>query len=123
MKIDRRWLLAMTAGVTAASVIRSAAALTDADPIGGKWTTFPFHPLTRSLLDRTRRIGEYRGRSDPHAIERSIRARAAALGVAEAPAIKWIETPSQAFDHLSGLGLVALLDMETTGLSVTPSTK
>jgi hypothetical protein len=48
-------------------------------------------------------------------VERTIRQLADASGSTEPPVIKWIDTPTDAFDHLSRLGLDALLDMETTG--------
>jgi hypothetical protein len=44
-------------------------------------------------------------------VERTIRQFADGSGTAGPPVIKWIGTPTDAFDHLSRLGLDALLDM------------
>jgi hypothetical protein len=46
-------------------------------------------------------------------VERTIRQLADSSGYAEQPVIKWMDTPSDAFDHLSQFGLDALLDMGT----------
>ncbi len=48
-------------------------------------------------------------------VERTIRQLADASGYTEPPVIKWMDTPTDAFDHLSRFGLDALLDMGTTG--------
>jgi hypothetical protein len=48
-------------------------------------------------------------------VERTIRQLADSSGYAEQPVIKWMDTPSDAFDHLSQFGLDALLDMGTAG--------
>jgi hypothetical protein len=72
-------------------------------PAAQRW-----HPFTRSLLDRASRAGS---RPDRLCVERTIRELADAQGRAEPPVIKWMDTPADAFDHLSRLGLDALLDM------------
>jgi hypothetical protein len=48
-------------------------------------------------------------------IERKIFELAHSTGHAERPVIKWMDTPSEAFEYLSRFGLDALLDMGTTG--------
>ncbi len=71
--------------------------------------TSRWHPLTRSLLDRA--IAG--GRPDRHRVERAVRELADAQGHAARPVIKWMESPTDAFEHLSRHGLDALLDMES----------
>ena len=81
-------------------------------PIG---TTEPhatnrWHPLTRSLLDRARLAGD---RPDKLRVERTVRELADVQGRASRPVMKWMDNPTDAFDHLSRYGLDALLDMES----------
>jgi hypothetical protein len=71
------------------------------------------HPLTRSLLERARMIDVSRRAPDRIMVERTIRQLADASGRAEPLVIKWMDTPTDAFGHLSQLGLEALLDMGT----------
>jgi hypothetical protein len=110
MDIDRRRLLttatcALLAGVT----FPAWPAPASSDPVGGRW-----HPLTRSLLDRARCAGTRRETSDMRAIERVIGRLAESTGRDRRLAIKWMDTPTGAFDHLRRTGLDALLDMGTT---------
>jgi hypothetical protein len=72
-----------------------------------------WHPLTRSLLERARRIGRGGDAPDRAAVERTIRQFADASGRGERLVIKWMGTPTDSFDHLSRFGLDALLDMGT----------
>ena len=72
------------------------------------------HPLTQSLLERARRIGSDDRMPDRALAERTIRQLADASGWTNPLVIKWMDTPTDAFDHLSRFGLDALLDMGTT---------
>jgi hypothetical protein len=47
-------------------------------------------------------------------VERAVRHFADSSGYAGRPVIKWMDTPSDAFDHLGRFGLDALLDIGTT---------
>jgi hypothetical protein len=69
--------------------------------------------LTRSLLERARRRGHVA--PDRAMAERAIRQFADASGWTKLLVIKWLDAPTDAFDHLSRFGLDALLDMGTTG--------
>jgi hypothetical protein len=109
MNIDRRQLLVATALAGAFGPVRSGPShLQSGIPDTGYW-----HPLTRSLLERARRIGRCRTAPDRALIERTIAGFADSAGYAARPVIKWMDTPSDAFDHLSRFGLDALLDMGT----------
>jgi hypothetical protein len=114
MDIDRRRVLvgaAWSALTTAVGGSDFRPALTEPGVFGlDEW-----HPLTRSLLERARWIGRGGDAPDRTAIERTIRQFADRTGLPRPLVIKWIDTPSDAFDHLSRFGLDALLDMGTTG--------
>jgi hypothetical protein len=73
-----------------------------------------WHPLTRSLLERARRINRGGRAPDRTLIERTIRQLADASGDTEPPVIKWMDNPTNGHDHLNLFGLHALLDMGTT---------
>lgn len=75
-----------------------------------------WHPLTRSLLERAGRIG--RGSDPPNRtlLERAVRQVADPSGNMNALVIKWMDTPKDAHDHLSGFGLDALLRMGSASL-------
>lgn len=73
-------------------------------PVTRRW-----HPLTRSLLDRA----VAGGRPDRYRVERTIYELADAQGRVTRPVIKWMDSPTAAFDHLRLHGLDALLDMES----------
>jgi hypothetical protein len=110
VKIDRRQVLigtactALTAAVSRAGANRSPV---EVDRAGvDRW-----HPLTRSLLERARRIGWGHCAPDRAMAERGIRQFAAGSGWTGPPVIRWMDTPTDAFDHLSGFGLDALLEM------------
>jgi hypothetical protein len=107
MDIDRRRLLATSSCAFLTGITRPARSIPNT-PAAGQC-----HPLTRSLLERARRRG--RDAPDRAQIERMIRQFAGASGWTRPLVINWMDTPTDAFDHLSGLGLDALLDMGTTG--------
>jgi hypothetical protein len=108
--IDRRKLLVGTAcsaltGAIGGRGVRPS--LVDPEVSGAdEW-----HPLTRSLLDRARRIGRDSSAPDRARVERAVRRFADLSGNTNALVIKWMDTPADAFDHLSRFGLDALLDM------------
>jgi hypothetical protein len=60
-------------------------------------------------------IGGVSSAPDRTVVERNIRQLADASGCTEPPVIKWMETPTDAHDHLSRFGLDALIDMGATG--------
>ena len=104
MDLDRRKLLAGMVGTGVSSllpVVPKVGSETSGSPT--RW-----HPLTRSLLDRAAIAPT---RPDVHGITRVVHELSDAQGLASPPVIKWLETPSDAFDHLSHRGLTALLDM------------
>jgi hypothetical protein len=118
MNIDRRSLLGnATAAIATVMAEKDLSVLGIGTVVAIPNTPAPckWHPLTRSLLERAQRIGRGRCAPDPAMVERTIRQLADASGSTEPPVIKWMDTPTDAFDHLSRLGLDALLDMETTG--------
>jgi hypothetical protein len=114
MDINRRKLLGnATASATFAMVghgmsvfgIGSALAQPDSSK-PHKW-----HPLTRSLLERASRITRDDAAPDRAKAERTLRKFADASGWTKPLVIKWIDSPRDAFDHLSRFSLDALLDM------------
>jgi len=112
MDIDRRQVLIGAAGAAIAGVFGPVrAGLGPLQP--GVRSSDEWHPLTRSLLERARRIGGVCSAPDRAMLERTIRQFADSSGYAEQPVIKWMDTPADAFDHLSRFGLDALLDMKT----------
>jgi hypothetical protein len=104
MDMDRRKLLAGMVGVGVSSLLPVAPDI--ASETGGPSTRW--HPLTHSLLDRAARLPT---RPDLYRITRVVQELSDAQGRGSRPVIKWLETPSDAFDHLSQRGLTALLDM------------
>jgi len=112
MGIDRREVLIGAAGVALAGLVGAVSAGPDVRPPGildgARW-----HPLIRSLLERARTIGRCRAAPDRTMVERAIGQLAYSSGYAGRPVIKWMDTPSDAFDHLSRFGLDALLDTGT----------
>jgi hypothetical protein len=113
MDIDRRQFLIGAVGVALAGSLGGAVAgpspLPPDIPDAGRW-----HPLTHSLLERARRTNLCRQAPDRAMVERTICQLADASGSTNPLVIKWMDTPSDAFDHLSRLGLDTLLDMGTT---------
>jgi hypothetical protein len=110
VNIDRRQILI---GWTCAALAGSFGAL-GACPlpsISGEGRCL--HPLTRTLLERARRANRGCGLPDKARVERTIRQFSDASGWTKPLVIKWMDTPTDAFDHLSRLGLDALLDMGT----------
>jgi hypothetical protein len=110
MGIDRRKLLlaavcsALTGPVGATGA--GQALVEPQRPGADEW-----HPLTRSLLERARRIGRDPSPPDRALTERAIGRFADAAGYNSELVIKWMDTPRDAFDHLCGFGLETLLDM------------
>ena len=109
MDIDRRRLLATGSCAFLTGVTRPAWSIPNTLAIG------QCHPLTRSLLERARKIGRGHRVPDRAMAELTIRQFADASGWTKPLVIKWMNTPTDAFDHLSRFGLEALLDMGTTG--------
>jgi hypothetical protein len=113
MDIDRRQVLIGSAGVVLAGIFGVVPTGPDARPPGipdsAEW-----HPLTRSLLERARVIGQCRTAPDRVMVERAVWQLADSSGYAGRPVIKWLDTPSDAFAHLSRFGLDALLAMGTS---------
>jgi hypothetical protein len=108
--IDRRRLLATATCALLTGTVCPARSLAERDvPDIGRC-----HPLTRSLLDRARRTGMGLGATDTRSIERIIHQLGEATGRERPLVIKWMDTPTEAFDHLCQFGLDALLDMGTT---------
>jgi hypothetical protein len=113
MDIDRRQALIGSAGVALAGVFGVIPTGPDIRP-PGILDSAQCHPLTRSLLERASKIGRSHTAPDRAMVERAIGQFADSSGHAGRPVIKWVDTPSEAFDHLSRFGLDALLDMGTT---------
>ncbi|XIA65744.1 hypothetical protein ACFIOY_05785 [Bradyrhizobium sp. TZ2] len=72
MDIDRRKLLAGTACLALTGLVEPAVAYCRADTAECHEAP-PWHPLTRSLLDRARRANTIDGRANTDSIERLIR--------------------------------------------------
>lgn len=112
MEIDRRNLLWATAGLAMTKLVgpaSSQAGLAGADE-------FPWHPITRSLLDRARQACSVDCRANRSLIEHLIHQEADTQGYANPPVIKWLADPFEAFAYLRRIGLDALLQMGTTRL-------
>ena len=112
MKIDRRNLLWATAGLAMATLV---------GPTSSKFSLagsdeFPWHPFTRSLLDRARQASSVDGRANAARIERIIRETALTQGWTKPPVIKWLADPFETFAFLSRLGLDELLQMNNAQL-------
>jgi hypothetical protein len=115
MDIDRRKLLAGSTCLALAGLVESAVTYCRSDT-AERHEEPPWHPLTRSLLDRARRANATDGRADTASIERLIRDVASAQGCVNPPVIEWRTDPSDAFDSLKRLGLDALLQMSDAHL-------
>jgi hypothetical protein len=112
MKINRRNLLRATAALAMTGLVgptSSQANLAGSDE-------FPWHPFTRSLLDRARQASSVDGRANTAPIERLIHQEILTQGCANPPVIKWQADPFDAFAYLSRLGLDELLQVDTTRL-------
>jgi hypothetical protein len=72
-----------------------------------------WHPLIRSLLDRAGRAGQ---RTDRFLVELAIHEVAEARPERRRLVIKWLETPTRAFEHLSRYGLDELVRMRDTSI-------
>jgi hypothetical protein len=114
MNIDRRQLLIGATGLALTRVCGGVPVTLDVEPRGTTdWAEL--HPLSRSLLERARRIGQSRTPPDRALIERKVFELSVSAGHAERPVIKWMDTPLDAFEYLGRFGLEALLDMGTKG--------
>jgi hypothetical protein len=115
MGIDRRTLLGSAAAtVVTVMVGKGMSALAIGPSLANPDASYELHPLTRSLLERARRLVRRSDAPDRAVLERAIRQFADATGWTKPLVIKWMDTPTDAFDHLSRFGLDALLDMGTT---------
>jgi hypothetical protein len=112
MDIDRRQALIGSVGVALAGVFGVIPTGPDIRP-PGILDSAQCHPLTRSLLERASKIGRSHTAPDRAMVERAIGQFADSSGYVGRPVIKWMDTPSDAFDHLGRFGLDALLDMGT----------
>jgi hypothetical protein len=110
MDIDRRRLLASAtcAVLTAAACPVWPRSAEPNMPAAGR-----SHPLTRSLLDRARRVGTGPDVPGLHSIERAIRRMAEGGARDRPPVIKWLADPSEAIGYLNRFSLNALLSMGT----------
>ena len=109
---EDRKLLWATAGLAMTKLVgptSSQASLPGSDE-------FPWHPFTRSFLDRARQASSVDGRANTAPIERLIHQEILTHGYANLPVIKWQADPFDAFACLSRLGLDELLQLETTRL-------
>jgi hypothetical protein len=110
MEIDRRQVLLGTVcsaltGAIGGKGVSSNPVEPDLSGTGG------WHPLTRSLFERTRRTNQGRNAPDRAMAERTIRQLADSSGYTNELVIKWMDTPRDAHDYLTGFGLDALLEM------------
>jgi hypothetical protein len=112
MKIRRRELLA---GVATLSLATLAGSLNSDHADGAVTSNRPWHPLTRSLLDRAARAGR---RVDRPRLERIVREVAGERG---RPVIKWLPDPKRAFEHLRRYPLDELAQMPTAQFWPFPS--
>jgi hypothetical protein len=112
MEIDRRRILIGGACAALAGAVRTGGLglypVAPTIPGSERW-----HPLTRSLLQRALSASRSTEVPDRAAVECAVRALADASGWTRPLVIKWMATPTDAFDHLSRLGLEALLDVGT----------
>jgi hypothetical protein len=113
--IDRRKLLAGSACLALTGLVEPAVAYCRVDTTACDEAP-PWHPLTRSLLDRARRANTIDGRANAANTERLIRDVARAQGCANPLVIKWLADPFEAYAHLSQLGLDELLQMNNAQL-------
>jgi hypothetical protein len=107
MEIGRRGLLV---GIASLSLPKLSSPLSATPPVEERPTPTHqgWHPLTRSLLDRAGRAGH---RVDRFLVERAIHEVAKARPKHRQLVIKWLETPSEAFEHLSCYGRDELVRM------------
>ena len=107
MSINRRKLLLAMAGLTMTRLVGPASS--QANLAGSN--EFPWHPFTRSLLNRARQASLVDGRANTALIERLIHQEFVNQRKANPPVIKWLADPFDAFAYLSGIGLGELLQM------------
>jgi hypothetical protein len=107
MEIGRRGLLV---GVASLSLPKLSSPLGATPPVEERPTPTHqgWHPLTRSLLDRAGRAGH---RVDRFLVERAIHEVAKARPKHRSLVIKWLDTPTEAYEHLSRYGRDELVRM------------
>jgi hypothetical protein len=111
VNIDRRQVLI---GGTCAAVARTFRDVgASGSPLPPFLDTGKCQSLTRSLLERARKANRGCETPDRARVERTIRQFADASTWTKPLVIKWMDTPTDAFDHLSRFGLDALLNMGT----------
>jgi hypothetical protein len=120
MSLDRRQIL--VGAIALAGTIGISGSVGNPAPPDLPITHRLWHPLTRELLDRARRVEIGHREPDRLAIEENIRDFAERTGYASQPVIKWMADPADAFDHLSGLGLDELLRAGTASFCRAPQT-
>jgi hypothetical protein len=111
VNIDRRQVLIGGACAAMARTFRDVGA--SGSPLPPFRDTGQWQPLTRYLLERARKANRGCETPDRARVERTIRQFADASAWTKPLVIKWMDTPTDAFDHLSRFGLDALLDMGT----------
>jgi len=114
MDITRRKLLGNATAAAATAVVGQGIGVFGiGSALAGPDTSTPGegHPLTRSLLERAFKIDGSRDAPDRAMVERTIRQFADGWVWTKPLVIEWMDSPTDAFDHLSRLGLDALLDM------------
>jgi hypothetical protein len=111
MKIDRRNLLWATAGLAMTKLFGRCSS--QAGLVGSN--EFPWHPFTRSLLDRARQASLVDGRTNTALIERFIHQEVVTQGYANPPCYKMAD-PFDAIAYLSGLGLDEMLQVANAQL-------
>jgi hypothetical protein len=107
MKIDRRSFLLAAACLAMAKLVGP----TFGQPRPSGSDEPPWHPFTRSLLDRARQASSVDGPANTVRIEGIIRETALTQGWTKPPVIKWLADPFEAIAYLSQLGLDELLQM------------
>jgi hypothetical protein len=105
MRIDRRNLLRLA---TACLAMAKLVGPTSSQASLAGSNEFPWHPFTRSLLDRARQARLIDGRANTALIERLIHQEVLTRGYANPPVIKWLADPFDVFAYLSRLGLEEL---------------
>jgi hypothetical protein len=111
MKIGRRELMV---GVATLSLATLAGSLNSDHADDAVTSNRPWHPLTRSLLDRAAHAGR---RVDRPRLERIVREVAGERG---RPVIKWMDDPDRAFEHLRRYPLNELVQMPIAGFWPAP---
>lgn len=96
MELDRRQVLLTVALTLATGRARAEAGRSESE-------LHECHQLTRSLIERARLACTATNRVDLDAIDRLIRQTADRAAIDSPPVIKWLTSPTDAFDHLRKL--------------------